>query len=136
MLLSYEAILALSLASIVRKLGLTITVNRYICLAESEGFEPPVPFSTSVFKTDALDHSANSPKSHLSESNQQPIDYKSIALPIELRWLNPRFFIENLGGNSFVQHLTQPKHFVEASRLELKIEEPKSSVLPLHHASI
>ena len=27
-------------------------------LAEREGFEPPVPFSTSVFKTDAIDHSA------------------------------------------------------------------------------
>ena len=26
--------------------------------AEREGFEPPVPFSTSVFKTDAIDHSA------------------------------------------------------------------------------
>ncbi len=31
-------------------------------LAESEGFEPPVPFSTTVFKTAAIDHSANSPK--------------------------------------------------------------------------
>ena len=30
--------------------------------AESEGFEPPVPFSTTVFKTAAIDHSANSPK--------------------------------------------------------------------------
>ena len=31
-------------------------------LAEREGFEPPVPLSTSVFKTDAIDHSAISPK--------------------------------------------------------------------------
>ena len=30
--------------------------------AEREGFEPPVPLSTSVFKTDAIDHSAISPK--------------------------------------------------------------------------
>ena len=30
--------------------------------AEREGFEPPVPFSTSVFKTGAIDHSATSPK--------------------------------------------------------------------------
>ena len=29
--------------------------------AEREGFEPPVPFSTSVFKTGAIDHSATSP---------------------------------------------------------------------------
>ena len=31
-------------------------------LAEREGFEPPVPFSTTVFKTAAIDHSAISPK--------------------------------------------------------------------------
>ena len=31
--------------------------------AEREGFEPPVPLSTSVFKTGAIDHSAISPKS-------------------------------------------------------------------------
>ena len=31
------------------------------CLAEKEGFEPPVPFSTTVFKTAAIDHSAISP---------------------------------------------------------------------------
>ena len=31
-------------------------------LAESEGFEPPVPRGTTVFKTAAIDHSANSPR--------------------------------------------------------------------------
>ena len=30
--------------------------------AEREGFEPPVRFRTSVFKTDAIDHSAIFPK--------------------------------------------------------------------------
>ena len=30
--------------------------------AEREGFEPPVPLSTTVFKTAAIDHSAISPK--------------------------------------------------------------------------
>ncbi len=30
-------------------------------LAEEEGFEPPVPFSTAVFKTAAIDHSATPP---------------------------------------------------------------------------
>jgi hypothetical protein len=30
-------------------------------VAESEGFEPPVPLGTTVFKTAAIDHSANSP---------------------------------------------------------------------------
>ncbi len=30
--------------------------------AEREGFEPPVPHSTTVFKTAAIDHSAISPR--------------------------------------------------------------------------
>ena len=30
-------------------------------MAESEGFEPPEPFGSTVFKTAAFDHSANSP---------------------------------------------------------------------------
>ena len=30
-------------------------------LAEKEGFEPPVPCGTPVFKTSAFDHSATSP---------------------------------------------------------------------------
>ena len=54
--------------------------------AEREGFEPPVPLSTSVFKTDAIDHSAISPKMKgilifsipflyaLRDSNPGPID--------------------------------------------------------------
>ena len=37
-------------------------------LAEREGFEPPVPLSTSVFKTGAIDHSATSPKVFLSRN--------------------------------------------------------------------
>ena len=34
--------------------------------AEAEGFEPPVPFSTTVFKTAAIDHSATPPKAGLN----------------------------------------------------------------------
>ena len=30
-------------------------------MAESEGFEPPEPFGSTVFKTAAFDHSASSP---------------------------------------------------------------------------
>jgi hypothetical protein len=30
--------------------------------AESEGFEPPEPRGSTVFKTAAIDHSANSPR--------------------------------------------------------------------------
>ena len=44
-------------------------------LAEREGFEPPVPLSTSVFKTGAIDHSATSPNAYaLRDSNPGPID--------------------------------------------------------------
>jgi hypothetical protein len=32
-----------------------------LCSAEREGFEPPVPLGTTVFKTAAFDHSAISP---------------------------------------------------------------------------
>ena len=31
-------------------------------IAEREGFKPPEPFSSTVFKTAAIDHSATSPK--------------------------------------------------------------------------
>ena len=34
----------------------------FLFLAEREGFEPPVPLSTPVFKTGAIDHSATSPR--------------------------------------------------------------------------
>ena len=36
--------------------------QNFLFFAEREGFEPPVPFSTSVFKTDAIDHSAIFPQ--------------------------------------------------------------------------
>ena len=37
-------------------------LQRLRVLAEREGFETPVPRSTTVFKTAAIDHSAISPK--------------------------------------------------------------------------
>ena len=36
-------------------------IDIFVLLAEREGFEPPVPRSTTVFKTAAIDHSAISP---------------------------------------------------------------------------
>ena len=36
------------------------------CVAEREGFEPPEPLSSTVFKTAAIDHSAISPSSQLT----------------------------------------------------------------------
>ena len=38
------------------------------CVAEREGFEPPEPLSSTVFKTAAIDHSAISPSSKLQAS--------------------------------------------------------------------
>ncbi len=35
------------------------TIVQGFCFAEGEGFEPPVPLGTTVFKTAAFDHSAN-----------------------------------------------------------------------------
>ena len=40
----------------------TTFVVRPFFVAESEGFEPPDPLRSTVFKTAAFDHSANSPK--------------------------------------------------------------------------
>ena len=33
-------------------------------MAEGEGFEPPEPFGSTVFKTAAFNHSANPPQNH------------------------------------------------------------------------
>ena len=37
-------------------------MDSFIFSAEREGFEPPEPLSSTVFKTAAIDHSAISPK--------------------------------------------------------------------------
>ena len=42
--------------------------------AEQEGFEPPVPFDTTVFKTVALSHSATAPNVQARESPHVPGD--------------------------------------------------------------
>jgi hypothetical protein len=39
-------------------------------MAESEGFEPPEDFSSTVFKTAAFDHSASSPEIDFSLFHQ------------------------------------------------------------------
>ena len=46
--------------SIKSKSPVNLAIYRTL-LAEREGFEPPVPLSTPVFKTGAFDHSAISP---------------------------------------------------------------------------
>ena len=39
-----------------------LKINEFLkCLAEREGFEPPVPLGTVVFKTTVIDHSTISP---------------------------------------------------------------------------
>ena len=41
---------------------------RIALIAEREGFEPPVPLSTAVFKTAVIDHSTISPVPELLQS--------------------------------------------------------------------
>ena len=60
-----KSIPSLPRASLQKKAGKTLQINLRILpaffFAEREGFEPPVPRSTTVFKTAAIDHSAISP---------------------------------------------------------------------------
>ncbi len=44
-----------------------------IFLAEREGFEPSVPFSTTVFETAPFNRSGTSPKKHLSAIKKQKL---------------------------------------------------------------
>ena len=67
----------------------------FICLAESEGFEPPVPYGTIVFKTTAFDHSANSP---YSLRNVKKDNFKSVlrrqrySFFFNIKWLKEFFY--------------------------------------------
>ncbi len=48
---------------------MNFTVHRFFIrrtLAESEGFEPPEPCGSTVFKTAAIDHSANFPETKVA----------------------------------------------------------------------
>ncbi len=45
-----------------KKSRITGSLNRSKFVAEREGFEPPDPCRSTVFKTAAIDHSATSPK--------------------------------------------------------------------------
>ncbi len=48
--------------------------------AESEGFEPPEPLSSTVFKTAAIDHSANSPLQKYKTFKYQQLFFKIFIL--------------------------------------------------------
>ena len=43
------------------------TPHCFVYLAEREGFEPPEPLSSTVFKTAAIDHSAISPRNRVQK---------------------------------------------------------------------
>ena len=45
-----------------------------ICFAEKEGFEPPVPCGTTVFKTAAFDHSAIPPGAKLVKKCKEKVE--------------------------------------------------------------
>lgn len=44
----------------------------FLWMAESEGFEPPDPFGSTVFKTAAFGRSATSPRCHLASGPVVP----------------------------------------------------------------
>ena len=52
-----------------------------LCVAEREGFEPPVPFGTTVFKTAAFDHSAISPVVRVEKLGKRKLVSKKIKAP-------------------------------------------------------
>ena len=58
--------------------------NPFLFLAESEGFEPPEPCGSTVFKTAAIDHSANFPGTKVA-----PFFHSAKSLP--------RFIVRNGG---------------------------------------
>ncbi len=49
-------------------LKVRVLIFSFVVAAEREGFEPPVPLSTPVFKTGAIDHSAISPATKVEKS--------------------------------------------------------------------
>ena len=49
--------------------------------AESEGFEPPDPLRSTVFKTAAIDHSANSPRQKYNFFSLAPHSAKIFLFP-------------------------------------------------------
>ena len=50
--------------------------DRLPALAEREGFEPPEPFSSTVFKTAVIDHSTTSP-CHAGETNPRHSNFET-----------------------------------------------------------
>ena len=55
-------------------------------MVERGGFEPPKAEPADL-QSAPFGHSGTSPWSHRRDSNPRPDDYKSTALPTELRWL-------------------------------------------------
>ena len=67
----------------------------HFCVAEREGFEPPEPLSSTVFKTAAIDHSAISPS---VKHNHFPKSGAKVLLFFELC----KFLIKNLAYMQFL----------------------------------
>ena len=59
-----------------RKVPICAIWRREVSLAEGEGFEPPVPLSTVVFKTTVIDHSTILPVLYLSRKRVQRYEIK------------------------------------------------------------
>jgi hypothetical protein len=57
-------------------------------VAEREGFEPPVPYGTTVFKTAAFDHSAISPRSKLGNLGMPRVPASKFYRPFQSTRIN------------------------------------------------
>ena len=66
------------------------------CVAEREGFEPPEPLSSTVFKTAAIDHSAISPRRNLLARRNSPREF-SLPLLLLLTRAHEAFVIFSRG---------------------------------------
>ena len=75
------------------------------CLAEREGFEPPDPCGSTVFKTAAIDRSAISPGAKLHKFQRLPNNKPPLAV-IQLKSISPPGF-EDL-PISFAKSTHQP----------------------------
>ena len=84
--------------------------------AEGVGFEPTVPFSTSVFKTDAIDQLCH-PSCWVTNGNRTR---------------------DNLNHNQALYLLSYRHHkiFVVPQGFEPRLSGPKPLVLPLHHRTL
>ena len=79
-------------------------------LAEREGFEPPEPLSSTVFKTAAIDHSAISPSSQLARKKKLTLRvWLAAVAPLNSGSRSPRYIF----GSDFFKSAAKVLLFFE-----------------------